>query len=1390
MAFPTVAATNTTNGTTATTTPVVNLPASIAAGETLLVLVRVASAGAIGWPAGWTELFDDASDGSDDQTACAWRKADGTEGSTITLSSASGRFAALSWRIAGAVDPTVQAPVFGTLVTGFSTLPDPGGVDLGAVAKDRLLLWLGGWEGEQTSPPTSNPTNYTTDIIGANSGTTGNVDTNCQVASASRTLTAASIHNAGSWTISASDEWTATVIAFDTDVLPTRFYGRESGSAPVSVAVDAGWENSASPFASKPMFLTSDGADTLTTVTGFTSTTGQDRCHRQWISEPMVAGIVFDTNVRWKGQFQVLESNADDNLTTRCGIRIVSEDGATVRHTVRAVSAAAVGEFLTALTNTTMLANSAGTGSYTTVANDRLVIEWGHGDASGTSISSNSRWGSAGTGDLPEEETSTATDLRPWFEVNIPVTFASAAVTGDLTKAVPIGRSAAGVVALAATATKAIAFGIVAASVLTLEGELHPAPKPLPIGITSTATVTNQGALTRALPIGRTTVGAAALTGTLTKALPISISAGSANAVIGTLTKALPITITAAGGVLAFPFVAASVASPAAPSTDAIVTLPSGIVAGETLLIWIRASLGGAFNWPAGWNVLTDSAPDGSLDQVALAWRLATGSEGSTVDLRPRAGSAISTFAAIAWRISGAADPTVNPPQFATLAVGTSTLPDPNALTPTGGAKNYLWLWLGGWEGIQTSPPASNPTNYSTDVIGVSSGTGTVVNHCRVASASRQLNAASEDPGSWTISASDQWTATVVAFHPPGGTTAPTGALEVDITVGISAAGTLGITGALTKTIVVGITANNLAAPSLPYTMLRRQRGFGWPVRVYGSTQTAPRRRAFLPSGFAPITPALSLPQPPKTATLTRAIPFGIAATNVIGVSGTLTKALPLGRSIVGSSPRVATVTRSLLFGRTIIGSGAPTATLSQQIVVGRSIAGAIELKGTLTKAVAFGRSTAGTLETHGTLTRAIPFGRTAVGAIAAGGTLTKAIPFGRSIAGVVANAGTLTKAIPFGRSAVGHVETRGALTKAIPFGRSATGTFPVSGSLTQELPIGTSIAGALEITGATTQPIPFAVVSFGTGPASALGAVTRAIPFGTSTAGAVALTGSLSRPIPVGRAIAGLSTLTGALTKALPIGSATAGALAIGGATTETILFGVSAQGATSTTGALTQTIQFGRSIAASTGITGDLTQSFTVGISAAGVAEISAVLVQPITFTISAAGTYPVTGTLDALILFGRIIEGTTPVGQQLGITYTDTSSNLYAFALGLDPVITETTMYLWTTEDQELEVTAARKNVLTGQPEPATGLTGITLHLSENRGGGAIGTLAWSAAERGTSGIYSAIADIATLALDLPEATYPDGTVVWLVLTKTGDVNARSWRKIVRRQREGDG
>jgi hypothetical protein len=204
MAAPSVAATSSTDVTSASASWAVNLPSSIASGDLLVLLMRTASTVTITTPSGWTLLASSTADSSDDVTAVYWRRATGSEGSTVSVSlSGSAKGAAFVWRITGAADPSITSAA-----TGTSATPDPPATP--ALTGDYLFLWLGGWEGEQTNPPSGSPPFYSKDG-GAGSGTAGSVSTNCRVAGASRQRTGlvSQSEDPGEWTISASDDWTA-----------------------------------------------------------------------------------------------------------------------------------------------------------------------------------------------------------------------------------------------------------------------------------------------------------------------------------------------------------------------------------------------------------------------------------------------------------------------------------------------------------------------------------------------------------------------------------------------------------------------------------------------------------------------------------------------------------------------------------------------------------------------------------------------------------------------------------------------------------------------------------------------------------------------------------------------------------------------------------------------------------------------------------------------------------------------------------------------------------------------------------------------------------------------------------------------------------------------------
>jgi hypothetical protein len=147
----------------------------------------------------------------------------------------------------------------------------------------------------------------------------------------------------------------------------------------------------------------------------------------QFVSNPMVAGITFTVLDTIKWCLQCLESNAGNNLNLQLFISIVSQDGATVRHTLIGKTEEPT-ELATVLTSRFHSASQTGTG-YTTVLGDRLVVEVA---VEGTPVATSGvqahnasiRFGNNGAGgDLLENDTQTGTTLNPWIEFVPTITF-------------------------------------------------------------------------------------------------------------------------------------------------------------------------------------------------------------------------------------------------------------------------------------------------------------------------------------------------------------------------------------------------------------------------------------------------------------------------------------------------------------------------------------------------------------------------------------------------------------------------------------------------------------------------------------------------------------------------------------------------------------------------------------------------------------------------------------------------------------------------------------------------------------------------------------------------------------------------------------------------------
>lgn len=219
---------------------------------------------------------------------------------------------------------------------------------------------------------------------------------------------------------------------------------------------------------------------------------------------------------------------------------------------------------------------------------------------------------------------------------------------------------------------------------------------------------------------------------------------------------------------MASPVVQGTPAETAVSTADTahVINLPASIVSGELLLLVTAKGTPATttlFNALAGWTEVIDE--NVSLGMTIWA-RDATGTEGATVTMTSAANC---RSASVAYRISGAA-PVSRLPELSTVATGSSTTPDATTCTPTGGAKDYLWVSCFNRDGEEadddtwvTAAPAT-PSAFGSLL---QKACGIAGNNLAgmVATATLASNAASLDAGAFTC-ATGAWRAFTIAVHP------------------------------------------------------------------------------------------------------------------------------------------------------------------------------------------------------------------------------------------------------------------------------------------------------------------------------------------------------------------------------------------------------------------------------------------------------------------------------------------------------------------------------------------------------------------------------------------------------------------------------------------------
>ncbi len=188
----------------ATTSHIISLPATIAAGETLIGIIAFdAGTGGLTWPAGWVELIDKSGSASTDSLGVAWKKATGGEGATITVTSVgSTESAATVFRISNAQDPTVIPPDVTGTAFGSSAAPNPGLLTPTQFGQSAAFLFIAFYAGNGAGPTTGCPSGYGNDQSHANG-------THCHIGVCDKLELKTGTENPGAFSKTGSAHWTA-----------------------------------------------------------------------------------------------------------------------------------------------------------------------------------------------------------------------------------------------------------------------------------------------------------------------------------------------------------------------------------------------------------------------------------------------------------------------------------------------------------------------------------------------------------------------------------------------------------------------------------------------------------------------------------------------------------------------------------------------------------------------------------------------------------------------------------------------------------------------------------------------------------------------------------------------------------------------------------------------------------------------------------------------------------------------------------------------------------------------------------------------------------------------------------------------------------------------------
>lgn len=186
------------------------------------------------------------------------------------------------------------------------------------------------------------------------------------------------------------------------------------------------------------------------------------------------------------------------------------------------------------------------------------------------------------------------------------------------------------------------------------------------------------------------------------------------------------------------------------------VSFPS-LASGDLLILMAAADNVPIFNLSAAFTPMSIVTHTGFEMELAVWRRIADGTEPDLVALGQNTGAARSS----AWIMIGInGHNAASVPGIASFVEATTANPDPPSVTAAWGSEENLFIAVAAWDGnVSLTSPPSGYTTWGT------SSRVANVNGCGVAYGAKLATSASDDPGTFTISGSEQTLSTTVVVR-------------------------------------------------------------------------------------------------------------------------------------------------------------------------------------------------------------------------------------------------------------------------------------------------------------------------------------------------------------------------------------------------------------------------------------------------------------------------------------------------------------------------------------------------------------------------------------------------------------------------------------------------